>query len=75
MNLPDATLGRLGYQVAWQTGSHVRLTRTAEGEHRVTIPRHRTLKVGTLNSILKDVAKHLKMSKEELVRELWGGGC
>lgn len=33
---------------------------------------HGTLKVGTLNSILKDVAEHLKMSKEELIRELWG---
>jgi predicted RNA binding protein YcfA (HicA-like mRNA interferase family) len=67
-------LGRLGYQVARQTGSHMRLTRMAEGEHRITIPRHGTLKVGTLNSILKDVAEHLKTSKEELIRELWGGG-
>jgi predicted RNA binding protein YcfA (HicA-like mRNA interferase family) len=66
-------LGRLGYQVVRQTGSHMRLTRMAEGEQRVTIPRHGTLKVGTLNSILKDVAEHLKMSKEELIRELWGG--
>lgn len=65
-------LGRLGYQVTRQTGSHVRLTRTAEGEHRITIPRHGTLRVGTLNSILKDVAEHLKVSKEELIQELWG---
>ncbi|MBE0481686.1 MAG: type II toxin-antitoxin system HicA family toxin [Dehalococcoidia bacterium] len=63
-------LGRLGYQVGRQTGSHMRLN-TAEGEHGVTIPRHGTLKVGTLNSILKDVAEHLKVDKEELIRELW----
>ena len=47
---------------------------SAEVEHRITILRHGTIKVGTLNSILKDVAEHLKISKEELIRELWGGG-
>ena len=67
-------LERLGYQVTRQTGSHMRLTRMAEVEHRVTIPRHGTLKVGTLNSILKDIAEHLKISKDELVQELWDGG-
>lgn len=67
-------LGRLGYQVTRQTGSHMRLTRrAAEGEHRITIPRHGTLKVGTLNSILKDVAEHVEIEKEELVQKLWGG--
>ena len=64
-------LTRLGYQVTQQTGSHMRLTRRAEGEHHVTIPKHRYLKVGTLNSILTDVAEHLEMSKDELVRRLW----
>jgi hypothetical protein len=50
----------------------VRLTWHLDGEHHITIPRHRHLKVGTLNSILKDIAAHLKMSKDELVRTLWG---
>lgn len=67
-------LGRLGYGVTRQTGSHVRLSRLAEVEHRITIPRHSALRVGTLNSILKDVAEHLGVSKDELVQELWGGG-
>lgn len=67
-------LARQGYQVSRQTGSHVRLTKSAETEHHITIPRHGTLKVGTLNSILKDIAEHLKVSKEELIRELWGRG-
>lgn len=64
-------LARLGYQVTCQTGSHMRLTRRNDGEHHITIPRHRTLKVGTLNSILKDVAKHLEMGRDELIRKLW----
>ena len=65
-------LGRLGYQVTRRSGSHMRLTRTAEGEHRITVPRHGSLKVGTLDGILKDIAEHLKASKEEIIRELWG---
>jgi predicted RNA binding protein YcfA (HicA-like mRNA interferase family) len=65
-------LGKLGYSVTRQTGSHLRLTTTAGGEHHLTIPRHSPLKVGTLNSILNDVAAHFGRSKADLIRELWG---
>jgi predicted RNA binding protein YcfA (HicA-like mRNA interferase family) len=34
-------LGRYGYEVTRQTGSHMRLTTTQRGEHHVTIPRQR----------------------------------
>jgi predicted RNA binding protein YcfA (HicA-like mRNA interferase family) len=65
-------LERLGYQITRQTGTHMRLTRAAEVEHRITVPRHGVLKVGTLHSIVKDVAEHLKMSRDEVIQELWG---
>ncbi len=42
----------LGYEVSHQTGSHIRLTTQENGEHHVTIPAHKPLKIGTLNSIL-----------------------
>ena len=65
-------LKRYGYQTTRQTGSHVRLTSTYRGdEHHITIPRHKHLRVGTLNSILKDIADYLAISKEELTRELF----
>jgi len=64
-------LSCLGYAVARQTGSHMRLVRTGEPEHRVTIPAHDPLKVGTLNSILKDVAVHNGYGRDELIRLLW----
>jgi len=41
-------------------------------ELHITIPRHKPLKPGTLNSILRDVAEHLGMSKRELMEELFG---
>ena len=64
-------LGKLGYEQTRQSGSHVRLTRASEeGEHHVTIPLHSPLRVGTLNAILGDVADHLGMSKDDLIRHV-----
>jgi len=39
-------------------------------EHHVTIPEHAPLKIGTLNSTLRDVAAHAKMTREELLKIL-----
>jgi predicted RNA binding protein YcfA (HicA-like mRNA interferase family) len=58
--------------VTRQSGSHVRLTRRGEVEHHITIPLYHTLKVGTLHGILTNVAEHLGVTKEELVKSLWG---
>jgi len=64
---------RYDYDSTRQTGSHVRLTRTtAEGQQHLTVPRHRSLRVGTLNSILGAVAVHVGKSKEEIIIELFG---
>ncbi|MBI2863614.1 MAG: type II toxin-antitoxin system HicA family toxin [Chloroflexi bacterium] len=56
-------LARLGYAVTRQTGSHIRLTRSTGLQHHTTIPRHKSIRVGTLNSILTDVAEHLKIDR------------
>lgn len=65
-------LGRYGYGLTRQTGSHLRLTSSLKGtEHHVTIPRHKGLKVGTLSSILKDVGTYVEMDKQRLVEELF----
>jgi predicted RNA binding protein YcfA (HicA-like mRNA interferase family) len=65
-------LGRLGYEITRQTGSHLRLTITERGQHHVTIPNHDPLKVGTLAGILNDVAAHLEISRDELIHRLFG---
>ena len=41
-------LKKYGYQITRQTGSHIRLTTNLKGEHHITIPRHKPLKVVTL---------------------------
>jgi predicted RNA binding protein YcfA (HicA-like mRNA interferase family) len=66
-------LGRYGYEVTRQTGSHMRLTTTQGGEHHITIPRHQSLRVGTLNAILRDVAEHLDIPRQALLTTLFGG--
>jgi predicted RNA binding protein YcfA (HicA-like mRNA interferase family) len=65
-------LGRLGYRVTRQTGGHVRLSTDAPTTHHITIPAHDPLKVGTLAAILGDVAAHLKIDRDELLRRLFG---
>jgi predicted RNA binding protein YcfA (HicA-like mRNA interferase family) len=65
-------LRRYGYEVTRQTGSHMRLTTTQEGEHHVTIPRYGSLRVGTLSAILSDVAEHMGISRQALLEALFG---
>jgi len=66
-------LARYGYVTTRQAGSHLRLTSTAKGiEHHVTVPRHRSLKIGTLASILSEVADYLDLEREKLASELFG---
>lgn len=68
-------LARYGYRVLRQTGSHMRLVSSfKETEHRVTIPSHRALRVGTLNNILKEIAAYLETKQDALIEELFGQG-
>ena len=63
-------LRKFGYAIDRQTGSHMIMTSTHCGEHHVTVPNLRPIKVGTLQSMLKAVAVHHKISIEQLLREL-----
>jgi len=68
-------LKTLGFEPTRQTGSHIRLTRFANGQQmHVTVPRHGSLKVGTLNSIIREVCTQLGKEKEALIKELFGPG-
>lgn len=69
---PAKALGRYGYKITRQTGSHLRLSTRFGGEHHVTIPAHDILRAGTLSAILSEVARHLKLDKWRMAEELWG---
>jgi predicted RNA binding protein YcfA (HicA-like mRNA interferase family) len=63
-------LKKFGYESTRQTGSHIRVTTQAKGEHHVTIPKHQPLRIGTLASILDNVASHAALTRDELIRKL-----
>jgi predicted RNA binding protein YcfA (HicA-like mRNA interferase family) len=66
-------LKKYGYDIIRQTGSHIRLIATSKGfEHKITIPDHQSIKIGTLNNILADIAEYLQISKQDLLKELFG---
>jgi predicted RNA binding protein YcfA (HicA-like mRNA interferase family) len=65
-------LGQLGYRATRQTESHIRLSTDQPEPHHLTIPAHDPLKVGTLAAILGDVAAHLRIERDELLRRLFG---
>ena len=56
------------YRRIHQVGSHVILQTEQPGHHRIAIPAHTPLRVGTLNAILASVALHKGTSKEEILR-------
>lgn len=63
---------RIGYKQTRQTGSHIRLSIQVNSiEHNLTIPNHKPIRIGTLNNIILDIAKHLNISKNKLIEELF----
>jgi predicted RNA binding protein YcfA (HicA-like mRNA interferase family) len=65
-------LGKVGYVVSRRKSSHIRLTTQRNGQHHVTVPDHDPIKIGTLAEILRDVADHLALDRDALLRELFG---
>ncbi len=64
-------LEKVGYQVQHQTGSHIIVKTIQNGENTQSVPNHKPLKIGTLNSILSEVADHLGIDKKELTQMLF----
>lgn len=50
----------------------MRLTTSERGEHHLTIPCHAALRIGTLASILGEVAAHFDLPRDEVSRRLFG---
>jgi predicted RNA binding protein YcfA (HicA-like mRNA interferase family) len=59
-----------GYRQVHQVGSHVILQTQHPVPHRIAVPAHNPLRVGTLNAILAAVAAHKGVSKEDVLKRL-----
>lgn len=58
------------YRVVHQEGSHVVLETADPSHQRIVVPAHRRLRVGTLSAILRSVAQHKSLDREDLLRSL-----
>tara|TARA_B100000676_G_C17676919_1_gene629364 strand:- start:143 stop:538 length:396 start_codon:yes stop_codon:yes gene_type:complete len=56
-----------GYREVHQVGSHVVLETDSPVHHRIPIPDHNPLRIGTLNAILRAVSRAKGIDKREIV--------
>lgn len=59
-----------GYRQVHQVGSHIILQTDTPQSHRISIPDHSPLRLGTFNAILRSVAHAKQVSKDDVLRSL-----
>ncbi len=58
------------YREIHQTGSHIILQTEDPSHQRIPVPAHKSLRIGTLNAILRLVANHKGVTSEEILQSL-----
>ena len=53
-----------------QVGSHIILQTQHPTPHRIAVPQHTPLRIGTLNAILSSIAAHKNVSKEAILKDI-----
>lgn len=61
-------LRRYGFEISRQTGL---TSRIMGSEQHITIPAHKSLKIGTLSGILSSVAEYLQIERNTLAADLF----
>jgi len=61
---------RWDYRIMHQVGSHIVLQTEMPSHQRIVIPDHDVLRPGTLNGILRSVARHKSILRETLMQSL-----
>jgi predicted RNA binding protein YcfA (HicA-like mRNA interferase family) len=69
-DLIKALCKHYGYRSINQEGSHVVLTTETPQHHRISVPNHNPLRLGTLNAILNAVARAQGVSKADILAKL-----
>ena len=55
------------YTQVHQVGSHIILETDVPSHQRMAVPNHASLRIGTINAILRSVADHKKVTKENIL--------
>ncbi len=66
-DLVQVLVRELGYHLVHERGSHLVLQTEVPTAHRIAIPDHASLRIGTLNNILKAVANHKQLTKDVIL--------
>ena len=59
-----------GYAKVHQGGSHIIVQTQEPSPHRIAIPAHPALRVGTLNGVLRAVARHKGVAKQDIINSI-----
>jgi predicted RNA binding protein YcfA (HicA-like mRNA interferase family) len=59
-----------GYREVHQEGSHIILQTDTPAHHRLSVPNHNPLRVGTLNGIVRAVSVHKGVERQQLLDTL-----
>ena len=59
-----------GYVKVNQVGSHIVVQTEEPTRHRVSIPAHKTLRLGTLNGVLRSVANHKGVERQVILSSI-----
>jgi predicted RNA binding protein YcfA (HicA-like mRNA interferase family) len=59
-----------GYVKVHQVGSHIILQTREPTPHRVAVPAHKALRIGTLNGILRAVSTHKCVDRQAILDSL-----
>jgi predicted RNA binding protein YcfA (HicA-like mRNA interferase family) len=68
--LADMLCRRWQYKRVHQSGSHIVIETEEPAHQRIAVPAHHAIRVGTFNSILRAVATHKGVTREEILSTL-----
>jgi predicted RNA binding protein YcfA (HicA-like mRNA interferase family) len=61
---------RWDYVKIHQIGCHVILQTQHPTPHRIAVPEHTPLRIGTLNAILASIASHKNVAKDAILKDI-----
>lgn len=69
-DLAPVLAARWDYKKVNRVGSHIILQTETPAHHRISVPDHKPLRVGTLNAILREVAGAKRVAREAILATL-----
>jgi predicted RNA binding protein YcfA (HicA-like mRNA interferase family) len=70
VRLVDLLCRKWQYVKVHQVGSHIILETSQPTHHRIAIPDHHPLRLGTFSSILRAVARHKGVQRDAIIADL-----